>query len=467
MEHNPNGKNTLIQLIHEYEALSQRNDIARFEEKSLLKLADFFEEELRNDKALEVLDFAMESFPFSVEFYLKKIHLLLNYQSIDKASELLQLAENLAPGDIQVQLLKCKILCISSEGETALSIINQLLSDDTSTNFTDIKLVEAYIYEHQKEYSKCFNTLLDILSHNDKQVYALERIWTIADVSKRYNDSIELHHKLIDKDPYNYRAWYNLGQAYASIGEYIKAIQALEYSFIINPQFETAYKECADLCYEIGKHQRGLKIYLESLEVFGPDIDIYFNAGQCLLYLGNSKSARKYFNKALRIDPFNDEIQYSIGLTFARESRWINAINAYNRAIDIDDMREEYYAGLGEAYFHINEFEKAEYYFKKAIIDGPEQGFIWLAYANYLMATNRLKEAIKLLEKADFYTQSVELEYCKTACYFLMDKKSEGLVALGSALEKDSSMHVLLFNFAPHVQFDSDVLSIIKYYSEQ
>lgn len=467
MEHNPNGKNTLIQLIHEYEALSQRNDIGRFEEKSLLKLANFFEEELRNDKALEVIDFAMESFPFSVEFYLKKVHLLLSNHSLDKATDLLQLAENLSPGDIHVQLLKCKILCLNNECETALSIINQLLKEDTKTNFTDIKLAEACIYEHQREYSMCFDTLSEILNFDDKHNYAIDKIWTIADVSKRYTDSIRLHSALIDKDPYNYKAWYNIGQAYASTGEYILAIQALEYAFIINPQFESAYKECADLCYEVGKHQRALKIYLESLEVFGPDIDIYFNAGQCLLYLGNSRSARKYFNKALKLDPFNDEIQYSIGLTFARESRWINAINAYKRALDIDDMREEYYAGLGEAYFHINEFEKAEYFFKKAIIDGPEQSFIWLAYANYLMATNRLRDAIKLLEKADFYTQSVELEYCKTACYFLMDKKSEGLAALACALEKDSSMHVLLFNFAPHVQFDTDVLSTIKYYSEQ
>lgn len=467
MEHSPNSKNTLIHLISEYEALSQKGDITRLEEKSLLKLIHFFESEYQKDKAMEVVEHALDIYPFSVEFYIKKADILLNNKYAEEALTVLNLAENFAPGDLHIQLLRCKLFAQNGQFELAFALIQELIDKSSNADIIDIKLVESTILEAFKDFKGSFRVLREVLIYNPKCLEALEKIWATVELSRMYEDSITLHNALIDHDPYNYLAWYNIAQAYSSTGEYDYAIDAFEYSFIINPELESAYKECADLCFEVGKHKKAFKIYMEMLEVFGPDLDLLYNIGQCLLYLGNSKSARKYLNKALKLDPFNDEIHYSIGVTFARESRWINAINAYKRALDLDDMREEYFAGLGEAFFHLNEFERAEYYFKKAIKNGPEQSFIWLAYANFLMATNRLEKAIKILESAEFYTQAIDLEYCKTACYFMLDRKKEGIESLEQVLQKDYDQHPLIFNFAPYLQFDTEVLSVLKYYKEQ
>jgi len=464
MEHTPNSKNTLIHLISEYEALAQKGDITKLEEKSLLKLIHFFESEYQKDKAMEVVEHALDLYPFSVEFYIKKADILLNSKYSDEAKIVLDKAENFAPGDLHIQLLRCKLYAQAGQFETSFALLNELLEKKSGSEFTFIKLMESHILELFKDYKGSFKVLREILFFAPNCKEALERVWVAAELCKAYDDSIVLHNALIDHDPYNFQAWYNLAQAYSSTGEYDYAIDAFEYAFIINPEFESAYKECADLCFEIGKHQKALKIYMETMEVFGSDLDLLYNIGQCLLSLGNSKSARKYLNKALKLDPYNDEIHYSIGISFAREARWINAINAYKRALDLDDMREEYFAGLGEAFFNLNEFERAEYYYKKAIKYGPEQSFIWLSYANFLMATNKLDRAIKILESAEFYTQAIDLEYCKTACLFLLDKKQEGIKALEEVLQKDYELHALLFHFAPHLQFDKDIQSILNYY---
>jgi tetratricopeptide (TPR) repeat protein len=467
MEHSPNSKNTLIHLISEYEALSQKGDITKLEEKSLLKLIHFFNKEYKKEKALEVVEHALDLYPFSVEFFIKKAEILTDCKLYEDAYSVVDMAETLAPADVQLKLLKSRIFATQGRFDIAMEIISELKAHAEFTDISEVLYAEACILEMMRDFDGTFNTLKEILESNDMHDAALDKIWYISDMSRMHEHSKQLHHQLIDRNPYNYRAWYNLGQASASLGEYEQAIQAFEYAFIIYPEFETAYKECADLCFEIGKYNKALKIYMEALEVFGADLDLFHNVGQCLLYLGNPKSARKYFNKALKVDPYNDEIHYSIGLTFARESRWINAINAYKRALDLDDMREEYFAGLGEAFFHINEFDKARYYFNKAIKYGPEQSFIWLAYANFLMATNHLSKAIDLLDKAEYYTQSVDLEYCKSACYFLKEDRESGLKTLESALEKDFSMHSMLFQFAPYLQFDADIQSMIKYYKEQ
>jgi tetratricopeptide (TPR) repeat protein len=465
MEHTPNSKNALIYLISEYEALAQKGDITRLEEKSLLKLVNYFESEYQRDKALEVIEHALDIYPFSVEFYLKKVDLLIHGKQHAKALEDIELAENFAPADFSLQSLKCKVLALNGHHQQALDLLQELRNSSNGLNEVELLYTEAIVQELMKDYTAAQAALKNILLfHDELHSKSLEKIGELVSACRNFDESISLHNGLIDKSPYNHLAWFNLGQAYSSKGEYSYAIDAFEYAFIIDPSFEQAYLESGELCLQIGQHKRALNIYLEAIEIFGVDIDILFNIGQCMYFLGQVKNARKYFNKALKLDPYHDELHYYIALTFAREGRWINAVKAYKRALDLDDMREEYYAGLGEAMFHLNEFERAEYYFKKAIKDGPEQAFVWLAYSNFLMATNRIEKAIAILNKADFYTQSIELEYCKTACYFLSSKTKEGMEALEIVLEKDPEMYTLLYNFAPHLQFDSAVQSMIQYY---
>lgn len=467
MEHTPDHKNTLIHLVSEYEAMSQKGDVSLLEEKAFFKLVRYYENEFQRDKALEVLDHALEVYSYSVDFYIKKADLLLELRRLDDAALVIGTAESLAPGDCQVQLLQARFLCTSKQYEAALSLVADLHDQHDSLYTSEIYLCQAYISEQMKDFDQMFDALGQILALDHTHTEALERIGICADTAKRYSDSIRLHTRIIDKDPYSYQAWYNLAHAYSCIGEYERAIDAYEYAFIINKDFEAAYKDCADLSFSLCNYPRALKTYLEAYEVFGQDIDLLTSIGQCLIHIGNNKTARKYLTKALKQDQYNDELHYYVGLSFAREGRWINAINAYRRALDLDEDREEYFAGLGEAYFQLNEFEKAEFYFRKAIKNGPEQSFIWLAYANFLMATDRLEAAVVVLDKADYYTQSVDLVYCKAACLFLQEKRSEALDVLGEGLTMDYSLHALLFTFVPYLQFDPDVQSILHYYSEQ
>lgn len=467
MEHSANKQSTLLHLITEYEAMSQKGDIAVFEEKTFFTLIQFYESEFSAERALEVIDHALEIYTYSVDFYLRKAELLFNVKQYSLADAVITQAETLAPNDILVALMRARYKVLTKQYHEALAIIDQVKSQDESHLLTEILLTEAFIYDQSREYDKQFDVLSQLLQRDHSNLAALEKISSAVENTKKYNESIQLHQQIIDKDPYSYQAWYNLAHAYSCTHEYERAIDAYEYVYIINKDFEAAYRDRGDLCLELCNFKEALKSFKEANDVFGADPDTLTNIGQCLIHLDQSKHARKYLTKALKIDPYNEELHYYIGLSFAKERSWVNAINAFKRALEMDDTREEYLASLGDAYFHLNEFSKAIYYFKKAVKDGPEQSFIWMSYANFLLATNRIKESLLVLEKGEYFANCVELTYVKSAAYFLLEDSINGMKVLEEALQTDPEMHSILFSYAPHLMVNHDIQSMINYYSAQ
>lgn len=467
MKYSPNPREEIFDLISEHEMMSKIGVSTLLDERDFEKLISYFEKESHYSKALDLIEIALGNFPYSVEFYRRKANLLLTLERYDDAEACINQVLALAPLDLQACILKVRYFAAIEQFDEALDLIEDLSNQDFHKNLIPLWMVKAEVFMQIGEFDGAVEVLQMILDADPVNREALELYWLCIESDKDWEKSAKFHKYLIDRFPYNAGAWYNLGLSYSCMGEYDMAIDAFEYAFIIDENFDAAYRDCADLCFELGRYRKALKIYLETLEVFGSDSDLYSNIGQCLIHLNKNKIARKYLTKALQLDPYNDELHYYVGISFSREGRWVNAINAYHRALDLDDMREEYYAGLGEAYFHLNEFKKADKYFKKAIKDGPEQSFIWIAYATFLIATDQVQKAIEMLYTAESYAQSSDVLYCKSACYFLLGNKVQGLETLKEALVSDYSLHGLLFTFAPYLQFDSDIQSIISYFKEQ
>lgn len=232
-----------------------------------------------------------------------------------------------------------------------------------------------------KDFDKMYDCLAKAVKIDSNNVEAMERIWISAELSRRYSDSVKLHLEIIDKDPYNYQAWYNLGHGYNCVYEYEKAVEALEYSFIINENFESGYLDCADTCVQIGNYRKALEIYLEANGKFGLNSELMVNIANCYIKLCNTALAKQWLLKSIRLDSYNDEAYFLLGESYSKEAVWYNAINAYHKAIDLDNRREEYYLGLAKAYLAVEDYNKATINFQMATQTGPEDTQSWFEYA--------------------------------------------------------------------------------------
>lgn len=464
MKYNSDQDHALISLVNEFETMSQQGNVSFLDEQDFLKLINYYEKEFLFEKAIEVADYALNQYGFSADFHIKKAQLFLATRNSEKAMSILDQAEMFAPAELDIHILRAKIFSSLGQYTQALTLIDLIKEKASESELSEIFLCEAQVYECLKEYDKMFESLRRSLHFDPENEEALERVWVCTELTKKYLESIAFHKEVIDRNPYAYLAWYNLGHAYSCEGEYDLAIDAYEYSFIINEEFELGYRECADLCFQTTKYEKALRFYLDALELFGPDSDLLANIGECHMEMKQYERAKDYFNKASKLDPYNDEVYYYLGLCHAKEDRWLSAINAFFKAIEIEDRREEYFSNLALAFSKVGEFAKAHYYFLKATEIGPEQCDIWKNHITFLLQLGELDKALEVVDEAEYHAVGTELIYCRAACYFAMDDRSEGMETLRLALIEDLDMANLIFEILPSLKEDIQVHHLISYY---
>ena len=180
--------------------------------------------------------------------------------------------------------------------------------------------------------------------------------------------------------------------------------------------------------------------------------------------LSQYEKAKDYFNKASKLDPYNDEVYYYLGLCHAKEDRWLSAINAYFKAIEIEDRREEYFSNLAKAFSNVGEYAKAHYYYLKATEIGPEEVEIWKEHITFLIQLGETDKALEVVDEADYNAVGSELIYCRAACFFALGRRTEGMEQLREALVDDLDMANMIFEILPSLSDELQIHHLISYY---
>ncbi len=456
---------TGTELVKRYETLLHDNLPCFFEEKEFLRIIAFYETEEHWDRALEAVDHAIHCYSYSTDLHLKKAQLLIEGHKEVLALQVLEQAAIFDPAEPGISLMKAEALCYLYRYEEALELLENLKRGADATGMSDIYMIEALVYETQEEYERMFYALRAALQSDFANQEALEKLGLCMELSRKYKESIPVYEEVLDHDPYAYMAWYNLGHAHAYFSNYEDAIEAYEFAIAINDQYEFAYRDCADLCFELKQYPKALRYYLDIAALSEPDSDLMLHIGQCYQQTGQVDNARSYYQRAVQLDVFNDEAYFCAGQTFAQEEKWKQALRFYKRAIQIDYHREEYHAAIAWAYHRIGNMTDADRHYREAIELASEESRYWLEYAGVLLEANREQEALLLLEEASEFAMETELLYCRIACLFAAGKRQEALYWLGEALAEDFDHHRSLFSWAPKLENDSQVVALIASYA--
>ncbi|HRI00034.1 MAG TPA: tetratricopeptide repeat protein [Saprospiraceae bacterium] len=455
---------TLMQLIEEFENSSKVIKPILWEDKHIQKLIHHFERQRNYDKAIEVIDMALHTYLYKTEYYLWKAKILITLRRSEEALVVLNKAKELSPNDPNILLQKAKAYATLKDFHNANILLKEARKQTAKADEMEVLLVEAFIQECMKDYDQMFFTLRDALRVNPNNPEALEQIWISVEVSKKYHESIELHRSIIDKNPYSYLAWYNLGHAYTCIGMYEEALEALDYSYIINPHYEQACLDCADLALQLNRIEEALHYFSEACERFGEDVDMVVNLADCLIRLNRYKEAKVKLHKVAEQDPYNDEIFFLLGESYSGEYNWPKAIKYYLEAIEIDNEREEFHFSIAKAYEAKELFKKAETHFRKAALYGHEQSKYWASYIAFLIRHKFFEKAQKAISKADRVSCGADILYTKAAFAYFIESKKESLIILEEALSEDVSLKHIFEDLIPEFAGTKDYQAMVKYF---
>ncbi len=455
---------SLDQLIGEYELQTGNGAQTYFEVHELRQLVEYYQTESQIDKALQVLNDAIQFFRYEAIFHFKKASIHMELKNFEAAQNAVLEGLAISPNDIALKQLQAELIFNTGDAYEAFLYLSKLLTEAKGIDKIQLLLTKSRLCEKSKDYDGMFSALKRVLSMDSCNLYALQKIWVCVELCRNYSESIQLHKSLIDRDPYNYHAWYNLGHAYACEGEYELSITALEYSFLINEDFEMGYKDCAEMCFQMQKYDQAIRIYLDAISYFGIDHELHLSIGQCYLMQHKVKQAIKHLQKAVVIDPYDDEVHFYLGQAYAMKGEHRHAIRSFRKAISIEDKREEYYSDLAESLTRCEKFSEALHAHQTAVELKTEDPVHWIRYMAFLIHIQAYKRAEIILQEALKFTYAVDFEFAQAALKIHLGVKEEAIVELKRLLEEEGEEGMETFYLCyPQYSRDKEVSALLRY----
>ena len=461
---NDQNYHTIFNLVSDYESKSKDGSANFLDEKAFLQLVEFYNQEGHFNKSLEVIDHALNVHHYSSELYIRKAEILLELGMESEALEILDRASVFSPAEDEIILLKTEALIYLGAFLEAEIYIEQLKTHYENDIQSKAFFLEGLLYEQTGQNERMYYSLIESLRYDATNQDALDHFWLCIELEKKYKESIEFFEELLSSNAYSSQIWFYLGHCHAYLGNYESAIEAYEYSFIIDPSFEDGYRECGELCFETKNYAKGLQVLLQLEKMSEPDPEVLMRIGQCFQGLQQYDQSRAFLIRASAINPHDDEIYFSLGEGYALTGEWEVAIKYFKRAIYIEDGREEYFAALAQVYAQTNNKNKALWAFGKAVSIAPEDVQYWLLYITFLLDSKDFKKALQTIEEAEDATLSTEIIYARAVCLLSLGKRKEAMYWLGEALLEEFDVHSILFELNPSLKEDLEVKQMIEQY---
>ena len=467
MRENPYNQDRegMIELLQQYDSMKQGNGYAFIEEDSFEQLIDYFDEKDDLSSALEAANYAIEQYPYSCILKIKKADILIAKRLYREALTLLEKAELLDRGDINLYILKTDVYMALDQQKKAADLLEKAIHLFEGEERIELLFELADVYDDYEEFDKVFNCLKLILEQDHTNEEALYKICFWTDYTGRNEEGIKLHQKIIDEHPFTELAWFNLGAAYQGVKLYEKAIDAYQYAIAIDEKFDYAYRNMADAYLRMRKYKDAIEVLQKVLELTRPEDVIYEALGHCYDKLKNYAQARFHYRKASHLTPEDSHLHYKIACTYMNEDQWESAIKNLENAMRIQRSRPDYNFALAQCYEQLDKTKDAIIYFSNFIKARPKNIKGWAALIKCLYDAGFYEEALEQTHNAfKNTTNKPVLFFYKTAILFAMGKSREALLSLELAIEKSPGMIKQMVELEPSLLQNAQVISLIAKY---
>jgi tetratricopeptide (TPR) repeat protein len=325
----------------------------------------------------------------------------------------------------------------------------------------------ADVYDDYEEFDKVFDCLMLVLKEEPTNEEALYKICFWTDFTGRNEESIRLHTNIIDQHPYNELAWFNLGAAYQGLKLYEKAIDAYQYSLVIDEKFDYAYRNIGDAYIRLKKYKEAIEALEKVLELSKPEEVIYEAIGHCYDRLRNYAQARFHYRKASHLNPDDSKLFYKIACTYYNESQWQSAVKQLESALKIHRQQFEYNLLMGEAKLQLNQTKEAIQFFSNAVRIKPRNVSGWEALIRCLYQSEFYAEARQqVLNAMDITNNKPVFLFYLSAVLLAQGKTKEALLYLENAMQTSPKTLKKFIDLNPSILQNANVVDVIARYKK-
>jgi tetratricopeptide (TPR) repeat protein len=196
----------------------------------------------------------------------------------------------------------------------------------------------------------------------------------------------------------NYLAHNNLGAALFYQGKIEEAIDHYHQAVQIRPDYQRAYFNLGNGFAELGNIDAARRYYAKAPS-FKP-AEALNNLGRALAIQGKLEDAMTNYLEALSLKPDLAEAQNNIGDVLARQGKFAEAISRFSKALALDPDLAEAHDNLGRALARQGKFAEAMNHFFKALALKPDFAEAHCHLGNTLVRLGKLDEAVAHYQEA-------------------------------------------------------------------
>ncbi len=216
----------------------------------------------------EILDLGLRLHPESIVLKTRKCHSLFLKEKYNETLALLDAIGN--TGDPDLLLLRLQSYCMLQQFDQVHALIDRLAAEkNEELEYLIEDLVEALSdFGMYKEAHDFIKWGLRMFPQNN---YLKEELCHVLELEGDIDKAIEKCNELIDRDPYSFESWYNLGHLYSVQHEHEKAVEAFDFALTCETDdkkdLQEEIKELkAQNLSQIGKYNEAIELYQEILK---------------------------------------------------------------------------------------------------------------------------------------------------------------------------------------------------------
>jgi tetratricopeptide (TPR) repeat protein len=366
----------------------------------LTQMASILASAGKPDRALRLLDLAIDRAPEKGESYFHKGFILLTQKRLAEAEQAVKEGLKYAPDSPIGHYYLGRIQIESGQAEQALVSFDRAI--EANPSFEPAYLAIAAFHESRQEKEKAIAVLekyLQRVNPNNKDIR--QHLIQLYLTTKNYARGLAELEKMLEDDPGNLDAQLRMALIYGETKEYSKAINQLTSILKIRPN-ELKVRDYLGYMYEETKDfPKAIEAYRLNIQLDPTFAESHIHLGVLHYRLKKFPEAIIHLNEAVRLTPTQPEPHIVLGLAYLQTDQFEKASQAFEEGIRHNPHNADLHFNLGTAYDKLNRFEDVVRAMETALSIDPHHADA-LNYLGYSYAERgiRIDQALSLTKQA-------------------------------------------------------------------
>ena len=221
---------------------------------------------------------------------------------------------------------------------------------------------------------------------------------------KDYSAAEPLLKKVVERDPNNYTAWFDLGFVYNGLGRADDSMAAYRKAVAANPEVFESNLNLGLMLAKSGQPQA--EQFLRAATQLKPTAKVEEGQARAWLSLAHvlapsrPQEAIQAYREAAALEPKNPEPHLAAGALLEKQNRFADAKEEYQQALAVDATSADALTGLANMDMRAQRFSDAEEVLRKLVALRPDDAGAHMQLGRMLAAAGKNDDAISELETA-------------------------------------------------------------------